>query len=129
MRDPNRIDAFCARLAAAWKENCPDMRFGQFIMNAFGGLGKDPFFPEDDKMIEFIEKWAKNNSPYHKPPKTFYDVVIEKFPAANELWDGVGACMNTLFGKDTVDCDHFTGTCKECWLQPAPEEYQEDKQC
>lgn len=61
MRDPKRIRGFCNRLATAW-ESAPDLRFGQLICNAFGEMasrGRDPFFPEDDKMIEFIESYMK----------------------------------------------------------------------
>jgi len=39
----------------------PDLRFGQFMMNVFGKMaseGKDPFFPEDDEVIKYIEKYT-----------------------------------------------------------------------
>lgn len=55
MRDPARIHKFCNRLAQAWLYH-PDWRFGQLIVNVFGELNRDPFFPEDEEMIEFIEK-------------------------------------------------------------------------
>lgn len=61
MRDPKRIREFCNRLAAAW-EQVPDWRFGQLMCNALGEMaakGTDPFFPEEDKMIEFIENYCK----------------------------------------------------------------------
>lgn len=60
MRDLNRIDAFCRRLAVCWKM-FPDLRFGQFILNIFSSMSsehKDPFFPEDDEMIKYIEKYT-----------------------------------------------------------------------
>lgn len=60
MRDKKRIRAFCNRLADAW-EHCPDLRFGQFMMNVFGRMGKDPFFPEDDEMIRYIEQFVEEN--------------------------------------------------------------------
>jgi hypothetical protein len=60
MRDKKRIRAFCNRLADAW-EQCPDLRFGQFMMNVFGRMGKDPFFPEDDEMIRCIEQFVEEN--------------------------------------------------------------------
>lgn len=56
MRDPKRIRAFCNRLAAAWETN-PDFRFGQLVVNVFGLMYKDPFYAEDDEMIELIEKY------------------------------------------------------------------------
>lgn len=61
MRNPERIDEFCDRLAAAW-HNVPDWRFGQFISNVLGAYQTehgDIFFPEDDVMIEFIESYFK----------------------------------------------------------------------
>lgn len=60
MRDPKRIREFCNRLASAWKQ-VPDWRFGQLMCNALGEMaaqGTDPFFPEEDKMIEFIENYC-----------------------------------------------------------------------
>ena len=61
MRNPARIDEFCDRLKIAWKK-LPDVRCGQFIMNCLGSMsaqGRDPFFPEEPEMIEFIEKYAE----------------------------------------------------------------------
>ena len=62
MRDPKRIKDFCDRLAVAWENNVPDWRFGQMICNVFGEMAieQDPFFPEDDKMIEYIEGFFQN---------------------------------------------------------------------
>ena len=68
MRDKKRIQAFCNRLARAW-EMVPDWRFGQLMMNALGEMaskGRDPFFPEEDEMIAFIEEYVKNNSPFRR---------------------------------------------------------------
>ena len=63
MRNPARIPEFCNRLAKAWG-NLPDWRFGQLMYNAFAEMGRDPFFPEDDEMIEYLENYTKKNSPY-----------------------------------------------------------------
>ena len=66
MRDKKRIGKFCKRLAAAW-EHVPDWRFGQFMCNVLGDMqskGRDPFFPEEDEMIEFIEKYVKEKTPF-----------------------------------------------------------------
>ena len=60
MRDKKRIRAFCNRLADVW-EQCPDLRFGQLMMNVFGRMGKDPFFPEDDEMIGYIEQFVEES--------------------------------------------------------------------
>lgn len=64
MRDPNRIDEFCKRLAAVWHK-VPDWRFGQLMVNVLGEMNRDPFFPEDEEMIEFFENYVKKNSPYY----------------------------------------------------------------
>ena len=58
MRDPYRIDAFCKRLAECWKKE-PDWRFGQLMVNVLGACPMDPFFPEDDWMLGFIEGFFK----------------------------------------------------------------------
>lgn len=60
MRDKNRIDKFCDELANVWKENCYDWRFGQLMMNVLGKMqseGRDPFFPEEDEMIEYFRNY------------------------------------------------------------------------
>lgn len=62
MRDINRIDKFCNELAELWKNECPDWRFGQLMMNVFGEMsydGIDPFFPEEDRMMEYFKKFFK----------------------------------------------------------------------
>lgn len=60
MRDPKRIHKFCGRLAKAWMM-LPDWRFGQLMCNMLGEMasgGRDPFFPEEDEMIKFIEDYC-----------------------------------------------------------------------
>jgi len=66
MRDKDRIRPICERLATAW-ERFPDMRLGQLICNAYNGVAKDPFYIEDEKLIEMIEEFTRV-TPYH-PPK------------------------------------------------------------
>ena len=60
MRDPKRIDEFCAELAKLW-HNVPDWRFGQLMSNVLGEYTyqthRDIFFPEDDEMLEFFKKY------------------------------------------------------------------------
>lgn len=56
MRDHKRIDKFCAELAKLW-HIVPDWRFGQFISNVLGSYKGDIFFPEDDKMLDFMKKY------------------------------------------------------------------------
>lgn len=64
MRDPKRIRKFCNRLATAW-ELVPDLRFGQLLFNIFVQIkneGKDPFYLEDDSMIQRIEQYIENHT-------------------------------------------------------------------
>lgn len=61
MRDKKRIKKFCDELATIWENECPDFRFGQMICNIFGDMVAsekcDPFFPEEDEMINYIKKY------------------------------------------------------------------------
>lgn len=57
MRKIERIDNFCKELAEIWKENAPDWRFGQLMVNVLNSMKKDPFFPEEDEMIEFFRNY------------------------------------------------------------------------
>lgn len=56
MRKKERIKPFLERLEKVW-ELVPDWRFGQLMVNVFGSMNRDPFFPEDEEMIEIIEKF------------------------------------------------------------------------
>lgn len=62
MRDPKRIDKFCAELAKLW-HIVPDWRFGQLICNVFGVYKGNVFFPEDDKLMEFMQNYFKDLKP------------------------------------------------------------------
>jgi hypothetical protein len=57
MRKVERIDKFCNELAKIWKENCPDWRFGQLMCNVLNSMTKDPFFPEEDEMLEYFKNY------------------------------------------------------------------------
>ena len=53
MRDPKRIDEMLEELGKLWKLR-PDMRLGQ-ILSAYLRLGEfDPFYLEDDFLLERI---------------------------------------------------------------------------
>ena len=66
MRNVDRLDKFYDELKGIHKKSFPDWRFGQLCSNFFGWLvsekGIDLFFPEEDKMIEYIKEYAKKNS-------------------------------------------------------------------
>lgn len=61
MRDPKRLNTFYAELRRLHKECVPDWRFGQLCSNFFGWLagekGIDLFFPEEDKMLEYLKEY------------------------------------------------------------------------
>lgn len=57
MRNPNRLDAFYDELKRLHKENVPDWRFGQFLVNFLTWYNRDPFYLEEDKMIEEISRY------------------------------------------------------------------------
>ena len=51
MRNPNRIQGICDRLAKLWAR-VPDWRFAQLISNL---VDKDPFYMEDEDFIKMLE--------------------------------------------------------------------------
>lgn len=57
MRDPKRIRKFCNQLADIWETQRPDWRFGQLIVNICRNYADDPFYVEDDKMLERIREY------------------------------------------------------------------------
>lgn len=59
MRDINRIDPFLKKLGEYWKK-VPDWRFGQLMVNFLGQLDRDPFFPEEDEMLEKLDEYFKD---------------------------------------------------------------------
>lgn len=62
MRDPNRLDKFYEEFKDIHKKNFPDWRFGQLICNFLGWYVNkygDPFFPEEEKMIEKFKEYVK----------------------------------------------------------------------
>lgn len=59
MRDIGRIRKFCSQLASIWERQCPDWRFGQLICNIFEPMDRDPFFLEEDEMMNYIKEYFK----------------------------------------------------------------------
>ena len=64
MRDPNRLNDFYDTLRDIHKSKFPDWRFGQLCSNFFGWLASekrvDLFFPEENKMIEYLREYAED---------------------------------------------------------------------
>lgn len=71
MRDINRIDAFCAKLAEIWKK-VPDLRFFQLM--AIVTEKNDLFYTEDDQALTMIAALVDKISLKHDEK----DTVIEK---------------------------------------------------
>ena len=66
MRNPDRLDGFYLELKEIHKRSFPDWRFGQFMMNALGWIGQyqiDPFFPEEDKILNYFKMYSNAQSP------------------------------------------------------------------
>lgn len=70
MRDPNRLDKFYDEMKEIHKKSFPDWRFGQLMSNFLGWLysvkRRDPFFPEEEDMIEYFREYANNVSPLYR---------------------------------------------------------------
>ena len=62
MRNPERLDSVYFHLCEIHKKSFPDMRLGQFLLNALGWINstkkRDPFFPEEEQMIKYIREFA-----------------------------------------------------------------------
>lgn len=58
MRDIKRIKPFLEEIEKLW-EKVPDWRFGQLIVNVLGTCKKDPFFYEEDEMLELWKEFFK----------------------------------------------------------------------
>jgi uncharacterized protein YihD (DUF1040 family) len=56
MRDPRRMNKLLDVLKKCWEKE-PDWRFGQLMVNFLGQLPRDPFFYEEDEMIEEMKKY------------------------------------------------------------------------
>lgn len=66
IRQADRLDTFYDELKSIHKQYFCDWRFGQLCSNFFGWLMSekkvDLFFPEEDKMIEYIREYAEEQN-------------------------------------------------------------------
>lgn len=106
MRDPKRINKFCAKLAEMWSI-VPDWRFGQFITNVLDGFMKDIFVTEDDELLDFIERKFKSMTTPTSPLKLYEDYMA-KFNAAKATEDVV-QWIRDWFEKNGNSCDAVVG--------------------
>ena len=63
MRNSDRIEPCCERLAQIWKR-VPDWRLGQLLLNLFSEIeDADIFYMEDDKLLNKLDailtKWRE----------------------------------------------------------------------
>lgn len=67
MRDPARIKRIISLTMKFWQQ-VPDWRFGQLLSNLMGFIytdtHADPFYVEDDKIEELLEKYCKEYNIY-----------------------------------------------------------------
>lgn len=70
IRNPEKLDSFYSQLCEIHKRSFPDMRPGQFLLNALGYINsilhRDPFFPESDELIELFKKHANAKSMWYQ---------------------------------------------------------------
>ena len=70
IRDPEKLDSFYTQLCEIHKRSFPDMRPGQFLLNALGyinnTLHRDPFFSESDELIELFKQYANSKSMWYQ---------------------------------------------------------------
>ena len=62
MRKKERIEPFMMELAKIWKENCPDWRFGQLMVNVLNSFDINPFFIEEDEMLKRFKKFFESDN-------------------------------------------------------------------
>lgn len=64
MRDPNRLENFYEDFKLLHKQNVPDWRFGQLIVNFFSWImstkKRDVFFIEENTMIEYFREYMES---------------------------------------------------------------------
>ena len=56
MRNKSRIPIFLKELENYWNK-VPDWRFGQLISNVLGTCERDPFFYEENEMLDVFKKF------------------------------------------------------------------------
>jgi len=62
MRDPNRIQKYCNKLAEIWSQ-VPDWRLGQLMVNFIDrGGGTLAFYMEDEDFIIMLESFIKETT-------------------------------------------------------------------
>ena len=70
MRKPERLDSFYNEMKHIHQKCFPDWRFGQLMCNFFGWVAsekrRDPFFHEEEDMIEYFKEYARTNGMFNR---------------------------------------------------------------
>lgn len=64
-RKIERLEPFYQQLTEIHMNTFPDYRFGQFMCNFLGWVQAykgDPFFPEEDKMLQYLKEYQKEHT-------------------------------------------------------------------
>lgn len=63
MRDPKRLDSFYEELKCIHQEECPDLRFGQFVINVFDWIStkkqRRPYGLEEKEMLALFREYTE----------------------------------------------------------------------
>ena len=69
MRDPEKLDNFYKELCEIHKKSFPDMREGQFLLNALRfisvTLHRDPLYPESEELMDLFKRYANARSRWY----------------------------------------------------------------
>ena len=116
-RDKARIKPFCDRLAQLWETHGPDLRFGQIISLlplAIHRPGHDPFFVEEDEMLEALQRTFSNEGRAARTLDTeqleslkgrWEDLLDSIYDAGFQTEDFKSLFLDTWsYLRDAVDC-------------------------
>ena len=113
MRDPARIKRIISLTMKFWQQ-VPDWRFGQLLSNLMGFIytdtHADPFYVEDDKIEELLEKYCKEYNIYENEQPYLLcqcgDLLTDRNPQVSSLYTPEEAIaekvMNLLYETERI---------------------------
>lgn len=78
MRDADRLDPLYEYLKEVHKQNFPDWRFWQFIVNFQRWYGMDPFYIEDENVYKKMDKFISAMKVHDKFISNKIEKTIDK---------------------------------------------------
>ena len=69
MTNQDRLHSVYQELCEIHKKSFPEMRTSQFLLNLMGWINAeygDPFFIEDDKLLEYAKEYANSHSAWYQ---------------------------------------------------------------